>query len=107
MQTSVAPGSTAAPHPPPYSYPPVPSGPGILALSFPTKQGAAVSQPRGLSMSQPGDLSMKQVPEQVSLNPKPLLFEKNVSSCPNDKQNHPLDYVLIATTQLRRKLLFC
>ena len=46
---------------------------------------------------------MKQVPEQVSPNPKPLLFEKNVSSCPNDKQNHPLDYVLVATTQAQKE----
>ena len=58
-------------------------------------------------MNQPGDLSMKQVPEQVSPNPKPLLFEKKkkkqLSSCPNDKQNHPLDYVLVTMTQAQKE----
>lgn len=62
-----------------------------------------MSQPRGLSMNQPGDLSKKQVPEQVSPNPKPLLFKKNISSCPNDKQNHPLDYVLVTMTQAQKE----
>ena len=104
MQVLVASGNTAV----------LPSSPTILLSTcplclgdpcyvFPHQTGGSHEPTQGL-INEPTRGFINEASVRAGLSKfKAFALQKNISSCPNDKQNHPLDYVLVTMTQAQKE----